>query len=84
MRVVFKAQFFFSCCLRASECSSTIDTEASNFCEHKLGFLCLEAAIDRAATLSELQGKPFFFLAAAVFVLERSINADSGAFPRKH
>lgn len=67
MRVIFKAERFFSVvCERASERSSTIDTEASNICEHKLGFLCLQAAIDRAATLSKLQGKPFFFFATAV------------------
>lgn len=63
MRVIFKAERFFllSASERASERSSTIDTEASNICEHKLGFLCLQAAIDRAAALSMLQGKPFSF-----------------------
>lgn len=64
MRAVFKDESFFllSVSERASARSSTIDTEASNIREHKLGFLCLQAAIDHAATLSKLQGKPFFFL----------------------
>lgn len=77
-------KIFFFCCLRASERaserSSTIDTAASNICEHKLGFLCLEAAIDRAATPRRAARKTL----AARFVLERSINRDRGAVPRRH